>query len=562
MNITKNLGTCKHASTTLVNSIDIGSGNIIPHWWYQKILTTGDKADTMAIAILSELWFLYRSTGKQEHQKDYSYFCNKFSLSQYQVREAFIRLEALNIMRRSVGTIELGGRRLGNTLFVTLHVKTLLEMSPSSNSLSNYNDVNCIGNNDTDDNTCKNTDNDNFLGEDNNQNQEAIFLANRVGDSKGQELNKVEARINKNKIRKNRSKKSNFVNLNSNSIPETERLSPKKSLSVFSSPTPVANKERFIFASFYPLDKPDIDTLQTLCGREFSGQAINEILKNFSIKLPSHTFPHKAAFIKYMGKALTYEMRDAVKISNEDFRIVSNATSQELMVKVREEYLNTIEKSRDTSRQLQLRRKLAGVLEPSLAYSLLNSASFVDNEKLASSGTGSDSGYFRIILCKKLELSESEYQQILTQVRLVYGKDIEYLDITLSKTESESTVTTEPLFNRSKALLQARTHTQSQFQVQLHTEGQIANLPQMQTQPLEGIWDKVRRNLIEHYGSMGIVMDNAWFSKLTADVDYVSQKLTLKAPTKFIKDWVQNNYLRLINQICLTQNYNLIGVSI
>ena len=72
--ITKNLSTFKPASTKLSNSVDIGSGNIIPNWWYTKILTTGGKADTMAIALLSELWFLYRSTGQEEHQKDYDYF--------------------------------------------------------------------------------------------------------------------------------------------------------------------------------------------------------------------------------------------------------------------------------------------------------------------------------------------------------------------------------------------------------------------------------------------------------------------------------------------------------
>ena len=78
MNITKDSSTCKSASLKLLNPVDIGSGNIIPNWWYAKILTTSGKAYTMAIALLSELWFLYRSTGQEEHQKDYDYFCNKF----------------------------------------------------------------------------------------------------------------------------------------------------------------------------------------------------------------------------------------------------------------------------------------------------------------------------------------------------------------------------------------------------------------------------------------------------------------------------------------------------
>ena len=63
MNIPKNISTCKPASTKLLNSVDIVSGNIIQHWWYSKILTTGCKADTMAIALLYELWFLCHSKG-------------------------------------------------------------------------------------------------------------------------------------------------------------------------------------------------------------------------------------------------------------------------------------------------------------------------------------------------------------------------------------------------------------------------------------------------------------------------------------------------------------------
>ncbi|WP_322777612.1 hypothetical protein [Candidatus Megaera venefica] len=40
MNITRTIATCKPASTKLLNPIDIGSGNIIPNWWYSTILTS------------------------------------------------------------------------------------------------------------------------------------------------------------------------------------------------------------------------------------------------------------------------------------------------------------------------------------------------------------------------------------------------------------------------------------------------------------------------------------------------------------------------------------------
>jgi hypothetical protein len=267
MNITRTIATCKPASTKLSNPVDIGSGNIIPNWWYSTILTTGGKADTMAIALLSELWFLYRSTGQEEHQKDYDYFCNKFNLSTYQIRESFIRLEALDLMKRSIGSIVVQGRKFANILFVTLNVKKLLEMSPSY--------LQAGSNDDDNDNNQKGSD---------TKCQDSIFLDDRVGESKDSDLEILDARMIKKNLLRTRSSESIFV---SNSFLEKENSSAI-----------VIRKQRFSFASFYPLAQSDIDKLQMLCGREFSSNAINEILQSLSTKLPTHTFPHKAAFIK------------------------------------------------------------------------------------------------------------------------------------------------------------------------------------------------------------------------------------------------------------------------
>jgi len=492
MNIPKNLSTCKPASTKLLNPIDIGSGNIVPHWWYSTILTTGGKADTMAIALLSELWFLYRFTGQEEHQKDYDYFCNKFNLSTYQIREAFIRLEALDLMKRSIGSIVVQGRKFANILFVTLNVKKLLEMSPSY--------LQAGSNDDDNDNNQKGSD---------NKRQDSIFLRRRVGKSKDSDLEILDARMIKKNLEEDRSTESN---INSNSFLEKENSSAT-----------VTRKQRFSFASFYPLTQSDIDKLQMLCGREFSSNAINEILQSLSTKLPTHTFPHKAAFIKYMGKALAHEMRDAVKISNESFKIKSNITAEEIVTQAREEFLNEIENSRDTSPKMQLSRKLAGILEPSIAYDFLMSASFVDN--IASLKTDS----FKIILRKNLTLSQSERRLILTQVQSVYGDHINALNIT----SSQDVETTDTSFKQPQVLQKE------------------------DTKSFEGVWSKIRQGLIDYYGSGGNAMDNAWFSKLTANVDADNKKLTLKAPSKFIKDWVQSNYTHLIDKLCSLHSYSL-----
>jgi hypothetical protein len=378
--ITQTSSPCKAASVRSFKCPDIGAGNIIPNWWYSKILTTGGKSDTTAIALLSDLWFLYRSSGEEEHQKDYDYFCKKFNLSTYQIREAFIRLETLDLMKRSVGSIIVQGRKFSNILFVRLNVKKLLEMAPSYIKSS-------AGNNQDDRN---------------NDNGESNFLGHRVSESKESDLDISNARENKNNLENNRSTGSNF-NSNNSLVKEIR-----------------ATNCRFNFTSFYPLAQADIDNLQNLCGREFSSRAINEILLSLSRKLPSHSFPHKKAFINYMVKALTHEKRDAVKISKESFRIKSNINSFDIKLKQQEIFLNRMEESCDTSLKMQLSRKLAGILEPAIAYKLLSSASFAES---ITTGTNT----FKIILQTDIELSNSQQNLILTQVQSVYGNHINAL---------------------------------------------------------------------------------------------------------------------------------------
>ena len=73
----------------------------------------------------------------------------------------------------------------------------------------------------------------------------------------------------------------------------------------------------------YPLTKEDRDKLQSLSGREFSLNAMNEILLDMS-KRRDNRFCSKAQFMTYFGKCLRFEMRDSVKTGNDNFRIKAN----------------------------------------------------------------------------------------------------------------------------------------------------------------------------------------------------------------------------------------------
>jgi len=79
----------------------------------------------------------------------------------------------------------------------------------------------------------------------------------------------------------------------------------------------------------YPLNKDDSAKLQSLSGRDFSLNAMNEILLDMS-KRRDNRFCSKAQFMAYFGKCLRFEMRDAVATSNYNFRIKANILKDEV----------------------------------------------------------------------------------------------------------------------------------------------------------------------------------------------------------------------------------------
>jgi len=73
----------------------------------------------------------------------------------------------------------------------------------------------------------------------------------------------------------------------------------------------------------YPLNKEDGSKLQSLSGRGFTLNTMNEILLDMSKRLDNR-FCSKAQFMAYFGKCLRFEMRDSVKTGNDNFRIKAN----------------------------------------------------------------------------------------------------------------------------------------------------------------------------------------------------------------------------------------------
>lgn len=447
----------------LTDNIERGNlfaGNIVPHSWYSKITAGGGKPDFVGITVLSELLFLYRKLGNPEIAESYSYYEKKFNLTKIQLQDATLRLHKSGVVERSFRTIEINGRKFPNELHLKINLDKLQEISSK----------------------------DGFDGEDFSAIDKGKVLCNDIVRNSYSKDN-----YNKISIRKNRFSESSFFKRGFAKSGKGRNLN-----------------------SFYPLSEDDCSKLQSISGREFTSRSINEILLKLSKKYTKHSFVNKAAFMGYMGKVLAHEMRDAVKISGESFKLNCN---RDQGYENRETLLSKIENSRDTSYEAQVKRKLASTLRAETAYNVLQIFKGVQVTDCVA----------RLLLSKHRDLKESEHSIILRQIQSVYGNHVDSLEIVGGKRK----FCNRPGISR------------------------VGSVNDYKAESFKGFWGSLRKKLIEHLGRDGQAIDKSWFSKLEASLDHSKKILNLKAPTTFIKDWIQDRYGRLLEWFCIQDNYKV-----
>jgi hypothetical protein len=69
------------------------------------------------------------------------------------------------------------------------------------------------------------------------------------------------------------------------------------------------------------------------------------------------------------------------------------------------------------------------------------------------------------------------------------------------------------------------------------------------------VWYKIRKKLIDNFDEH---IDKAWFSKLRAEENATTQKLTLIAPTNFLRDWINAKYSSFIKDIAKKLDYQFV----
>ena len=476
------------------------TGNITPHDWYKKFTNSRGRPDLSLISVLAEIVYWYRPKKVKDNQTgdityvnkflgdawqtSYEHFEKKFGFNREKLRRIFVKLEQMGICYREFRNVKLRGQTYNNRLFIHL----------SPQFLSSY------------------ADNKKFteLKTINNPVKPDFSVPKKEGGSPHFRGDHIIDDQDKNNIFKNRSiaSESNFYK---NSFGEEN---PIKKVIRFN------RNEVKELKDFYPLNKDDCYKLQSLSGREFSLNSMNEILLDMSKRLTDRYFKSKKAFLSYMGKVFCHEKRNAVKINNDSFKIRNNLTLEEIENKEREKYLSKIEESCQTLPQGLLKKRLASRLAPKTAYDLLQACKAADIREST----------FYLHLSTYVEITAAEKEQVLQEIRSIYRQD--------HITDGESVYIHE-------------------LQIIMPAKATITPIDQNKTKksPLPvGMWGRVREKLIEIYGE---ATDRNWFSKLTTNINEERREIKLKAATSFSKDWIETNYFDVIERLVNDEQFKV-----
>lgn len=122
------------------------TGNVIPMAWYKTIVRKNGKPNLNAIIILADIVYWYRPEEKRDEatgqligyrkkfksdalQRSYAQIADMYGLTPRQATDAIVELEKIGVIKRDLRTIEVGGRKLNNTLYILLDADKLCEIT-------------------------------------------------------------------------------------------------------------------------------------------------------------------------------------------------------------------------------------------------------------------------------------------------------------------------------------------------------------------------------------------------------------------------------------------------
>lgn len=280
--------------------------------------------------------------------------------------------------------------------------------------------------------------------------------------------------------------------------------------------------------------------IRTKCGKDFTNRAIREIAKavSRSKKGAKAFFYHIKGFIAYLAKILTFEKRDPVKISSTNYYITANQTDSEKEMREQEKYLTGIECSLQVSPEWHLKKKLAATLQRAKAYNILTSWKNLEITK---------EGIAKLSLTKQVFLTEIDKKIILSQIKATHervggsrcnsSEDDEIADAVFVESLELEMPEASPAEDLNK-----------EIQEQQNLYNQTVRSIEIEEYPKrEGVWGKIRETFASYFHN-GDDIDKSWTAKLEAKIEEDSNTIELQAPSVFIRDWIESNYISQINR--------------
>ncbi|MCC8369755.1 MAG: hypothetical protein LN573_06990 [Rickettsia endosymbiont of Oxypoda opaca] len=525
-------------------------GNFIPPEWSHLPSSNGKILSKTARQLLSLIVFrlqIYHNNSIDELKETYHFFQESLGVCQERVRQCLLELKKSGFIEFYKATIVKYGIKCRNTPCI----KLARNFQPTSSKIPSENEKNFvptpknfgvkpkeilpqpqksldetiyIDNNKNISNKSRSSESTIF------QNEKNIFNHNNQTQLQEQQLEtnlqfKTTSSTNDQQQADNTNFSSANITTGATHINTTlqaviDKISKKHNSTVSNSNNVAMNAvnhkgwfKRKKLADFYPLSQEDADLLRVKSNREFNLEFINKLLLKLAGEYSNHHFGHKKVLLNYMAKALAHELRETTKANNATFQFKSSDLNN-----AKEQYLDKIESSLDTSLQAQLKRKIVGSFNPDSAYELLSSCLFI----------GVVGNSYQIKLLKNMLLSEHSQDKILQQVQMIYGSSIEKLKIIqFSELESKQNNTED---EKQDYLLQ--------LSKQLNPDS---------------IWYKVRKFLIERYNKY---IDFAVLTKLVVvEEDIVNNKVILKSTTDLNDYYVRNRHMQDLEEAFKTQDY-------
>jgi hypothetical protein len=516
-----------------LNTTHSQPSNLIPHFWNYKIVDKEGSPDLPCIIILSELfgWFrnlsqskTYYSTGTDLPELvegklaiSYEFLSDKLNFHKERIRRNLVKLEALGILSRDVKNIALENGSRIKQLYLSIDPDFFKSCFRNPDL-----DIR-VGNSDSSHSTYSDFKRTPLLSGEHisKKNNNRSMISNSIKkDFEGEDSHITDTEISQQ---------------NTSSSLLKEDVLKGEEINFNTKPLLQQSKQRKL-EDFYPLSKEDCYILQSSSEREFSLNAMNEILKNMSKRITNRFFYSKKGFLAYMSQAFRYEKRDAVKINNIDFRIKANLDEGEQTIQKEEKYLTELEYSLQVSPEWHLKKKLASVLERSKAYKLLTSYKTLEIK---------EGGLCRLELSRAVGLTTNDKEIILNQIKATHS-NVGLDSKTISINEVEFVM---PKYKKLSKSFSPRQQWQSQSSNKSKDLQQVTKSNKTQT-----IWDQIRAVLAKQYGD-GI--DKAWFSKLSANINNSNKEITLKSSSEFVIDWINNNYSQTIRNIASNFEFKL-----